>query len=194
MLSYGPLWKLRRLDTQVAAFAPDALWYVTHWGEIEFAVSDLRRAVISGSELPYDYLVELAEEVHAGGDMPEESIRGRLNAYGEDLLRWSFGRVIERCREWKIPAYLLIVPDLGAPVSSRHDLRKVTEIGRNAGFTVVDLHGAYRGGPRETALWLAPWDNHPNARAHRLIAAELYSRMKPYVPGAGQSRGAGSGQ
>ena len=81
-----------------------------------------------------------------------------------------------------------MVPDWGAPRGSRRDARRVMEIGRDAGFTVVDLHGAYRGGPRETALWLAPWDNHPNARAHRLIADEMYSRMRPYVPGRGESR------
>ena len=194
MLSYGPLWKLRRLDTKVSSFEPDALWYVTHWGEIDFAVFDLRRAVMSGSRLPYDHLVELVDAAQISADMPEESMRSRLGAHGQDLLRWSFERVIERCREWGIPAYLLVVPDLGAPVDSRHEIRTVMELGRRAGFTVIDLHAAYRGGPVETALWLAPWDNHPNARAHRLIADELYLRMRPYVPGAGRSRGGNTGQ
>ncbi len=194
MLSYGPLWKLRRLDTEVSAFEPDALWYVTHWGEMEFAAFDLRRAVVAGSKLPYAYLVERAEEAQVDNDMPEETVRQRLNSHGDDLLRWSFQRVIERCREWGIPAYLLMVPDLGASAGTRYDGRKVMEIGRDAGFTVVDLHAAYRGGPRETALWLAPWDNHPNARAHRLLADELYSRMWRYVPGAGESRATGARQ
>ena len=99
LLSYGPLWKLRRLETQVMAFEPDALWYVTHWGEIEFAVFDLRRAVLAGSELPYDYLVERVKAAEIDEDMAEEAVRQRLGAYGEDLLRWAFSRAVRRCRE-----------------------------------------------------------------------------------------------
>ena len=72
-----------------------------------------------------------------------------------------FSRAVRRCGEQGIPAYLLMVPNLGALRGSRRDARRVMEIGRDAGFTVVDLHGAYRGGQRETAPSLAPWDDHP---------------------------------
>ena len=94
---------------------------------------------MAGSKLPYAYLVERAEEAQVDNDMTEETVRQRLNSHGEKLLRWSFQRVIERCREWGIPAYLLMVPDLGAPGGSRNDGRKVMEIGRSTGFSVVDV-------------------------------------------------------
>jgi hypothetical protein len=48
---------------------------------------------------------------------------------------------------------------------------------RDAGFRIVDLSGLYGDLDRER-LVVAPWDAHPNAEAHRLIAELLYERLR----------------
>jgi hypothetical protein len=51
------------------------------------------------------------------------------------------------------------------------------DMARHAGFRIVDLTGLY-GDMNRDELVVAPWDAHPNERAHELIAAMLYERLK----------------
>ena len=47
---------------------------------------------------------------------------------------------------------------------------------RAAGFVTLSLDGVYEGeDPR--LIQLAPWDKHPNARAHRLLADRFYEEL-----------------
>ena len=47
---------------------------------------------------------------------------------------------------------------------------------------MINLYESLRDFPNITALKLAPWDNHPNVRGHRLIAEEAYRGLRPLIP------------
>jgi lysophospholipase L1-like esterase len=51
---------------------------------------------------------------------------------------------------------------------------------RGAGVPVIDLFDVFPAGQRE-ALRAAPWDDHPNAAGHRLIAERLYPQLVPLL-------------
>ena len=46
-----------------------------------------------------------------------------------------------------------------------------------AGWTVLSLEGVYDGHDPDD-LRIAPWDHHPNARGHALIADRLYDALR----------------
>jgi hypothetical protein len=53
------------------------------------------------------------------------------------------------------------------------------ETARDAGFIVLDLSDVYVGSDRNS-LWIADWDAHPNAQAHRLVGERLYALIKQH--------------
>ena len=48
---------------------------------------------------------------------------------------------------------------------------------KEAGFVIIDLSDVFEG-QDPAALRLAEWDQHPNARAHRLLAERLYRELE----------------
>jgi hypothetical protein len=50
-------------------------------------------------------------------------------------------------------------------------------LAREAGFTILQLSGVYDGVSLRS-LKIAPWDAHPNAVGHRLIADRLYALLR----------------
>jgi hypothetical protein len=56
---------------------------------------------------------------------------------------------------------------------SRRTSDRLLRIARDAGFVTLSLHDVYGDIDRDD-LKLAPWDSHPNAVGHRMIADRLY--------------------
>jgi hypothetical protein len=50
------------------------------------------------------------------------------------------------------------------------------QIANEAGFVVINLGDLYKSQDIKS-LRVAEWDNHPNAKAHRLIASKLYESL-----------------
>ena len=50
-------------------------------------------------------------------------------------------------------------------------------IAKTAGFHIVNLSEIYKDTDR-ASLRLAEWDEHPNARAHQLIAQRLHEELQ----------------
>lgn len=50
-----------------------------------------------------------------------------------------------------------------------------------AGFGVMDISQAY-GDSDPASLWVAPWDRHPNAAGHAMLAAAFYDALLQYLP------------
>jgi hypothetical protein len=50
------------------------------------------------------------------------------------------------------------------------------QIAKEAGFIVIDLSDVFDGEDLES-IRLAEWDDHPNAKGHRLVADRLYQAI-----------------
>ncbi len=185
MMGYGPLRKLRALETKVWDFQPDAVLFETQAGESMFAVFDLVRAISGGHGLPYPELEAILKEAGLAEESAADrnAIRSSLLPHREGLLRFAFEKLASACREHEVPIFLLMIPDFGEPPGGRRSATGVIALGVEQGFRVIDLRGMLRHMPKENALKLAPWDNHPNARGHRLIADRIYRGLRPRIPG-----------
>jgi hypothetical protein len=150
-------------------------------GEPMFAAMDLARSLDSAQQ-EYPELYAIAERAGVDTDTERAAIRLRLLPYRDELLDWGFERMARLCDEAGVPVILVVTPDFGEPPGGRRNVHSVIDLGRNHRFEVINLYESLRDFPDTRALKLAPWDNHPNVRGHRLIADETYRRLRPLLP------------
>ena len=181
VMSHGPLRKLNVLEKVAWDFKPDAVLFEAQVGEPMFAALDLARS-LGFAEQEYPELYEIAKRANIDTDTERAAVRPRLLPYRDELLRWGFDRMARLCDEAGVPVILVLIPDFGEPPGGHRNIRSVVDLGKEHGFEVINLYESLRDFPDTSALKLAPWDNHPNVRGHRLIADETYRRLRPLLP------------
>jgi D-alanyl-lipoteichoic acid acyltransferase DltB (MBOAT superfamily) len=172
---YTPLHQLQVLEGRVAEFAPHAILYVGHPDDSRRVAHFLAGAAHSGKPLPYDELNAVIRRAGVDPTASEREIEQRLTPYGAEVLSWLYGRLVQASRQRQVcPAFVFMpmVPQL-AYEAGGVELR----LAGQAGFVPLDLMDVYDGADRST-LWVAEWDAHPNARAHRMMADRLYDLLR----------------
>ena len=107
-----------------------------------------------------------------------------LDGFEESSVKWRDSR--EAIREMRdlsatagIPFTVLILPDVTQNLDERYAWRPIHDAvarwGRELQIPTFDLLEQFRGQDHQTLL--VPWDGHPNAEAHRQIAAFLATRI-----------------
>lgn len=106
----------------------------------------------------------------------------REDARGWQRVRGGFARIARAARARDLPVLLVIFPLVShegwraGDAAGRH--ARVAELGREAGFEVLDLLPVFARHPIES-LRLEPWDTfHFNARGHRLAAEAVAARLR----------------
>ena len=97
--------------------------------------------------------------------MPYGEARARARRVADEVLGHSFVRFAELTGARGIAAAILalnVVIDDVPPIPLRHVLER-------SGLQVFDLFDVYPA-DQHAALRVAPWDDHPNAAAHEMIA------------------------
>ena len=131
------------------------------------------RARQRGVEIPYEDLLGHAQEsARAEGNA--------ANVLDREILRAGLTRLSEVCKERGIQTYFALLETVDGRRSGQ-DANPVVQIARGVGFTVLDLSDFYANLPDRRSLQIAPWDTHPNAKAHRMIADALYQRLRPHL-------------
>ena len=177
----GPIHKLATLEERALQFRPDAVLYAgTDLYEFKWAVRDL--AMIShGEPVPYPELVAITQEAGVYKRLlPEVVLQNRLRPYAKKLLNAVYGRVVAHCHELEAECFFVINANTSQLTAKQQQIvAETAAVARQAGFTVLDLTQAYAGVERLESLWVVPWDNHPNADGHRLLAEQLYQQLVP---------------
>jgi hypothetical protein len=171
---YQPLQQVMVLD-KALSFSPHALFYVATGREASRAALHLAEAVSRGVDLPHEELREVARRAGVAPRTPESVASRRLLPFREELLAWVFETVVTRCQERGIVPVLIFLPQVD-PGGWREETPTILRLAREAGFTVLDLDDVYDGEPIDS-IRLAPWDNHPNARGHQLVADRLHREL-----------------
>jgi hypothetical protein len=97
--------------------------------------------------------------------------------YREDAPGWRRAKeallvLRDTCHEHGIALQVVLLPELHDPAAQlfAREYGLVTEFLRANGIPALDLSPRFAGERDPMALWVAPDDAHPNARAHRAIA------------------------
>lgn len=168
----GQLLSLQR----VRQFAADAVVLAVHEIDAVRSAQNLVDRHAAGVAIPpqLENLRAIAEAEGLGVE-PNEVVRQRLTARADEMEELLYREFVRLCEEYGILPVWLFVPMADRPVSPRADTMK--ERARAAGFTVLDLRDAY--GDRDLrTLAITEFDNHPNARGHRLLARALMTQLE----------------
>jgi len=184
---YTALQLMVTLERKVFAFDPDAVFYVAHQFELRRAAVQLARAVRRGGTPPYPFLADLLRHAGVSADTAKSIAEQRLVGSSTQLVSWIYQRIVDECRRKDVvPIWVFL------PIREEKAPPPLTALAHAAGFTIIDLSGVYVGYPRKQ-LEVAPWDDHPNAFAHQLIAKRLYGELegRPEVLGLAPRSGPG---
>lgn len=172
---YSALQELWVFEKEAVSFKPNAVFFVSHQIEKEILVRNLADRLIRGVEIPYDYLVELGQKAGVKPGMLQEDAEKLLTPYGDELVSWTYRRVVETSREENILPVWIFLPTLEMPVS-QEVVDKLANEARDAGFDVLTLDDTFKGRDIKSLI-VAEWDLHPNAKGHQLIAKNLYQKI-----------------
>jgi hypothetical protein len=171
---YEPLQQLLVLD-KAWRFSPQTVIHVAAGREMHGAVQNLVTSVRKGVPIPYPFLTDLARRAGFDASTDEATAVRRMEPFRQELVAWVYGEMARACRERGVKPVLLFVPHVN-PGIWEQEAGDVLRLAREAGFTVIDLSGAYRG-LDGTTLRLAEWDAHPNVRGHQLLADGFYAGL-----------------
>jgi len=193
---YFPIHRLAAVvDGKLLDFDLDVLIYLVHENERDQTVRRMKKIAEEGLEIPYPFLEEALERAgyQAGVSLPSEAA---LADQTDAVLEAIYREIVAAARARGVEPVWLLLPTV-AMIGNEFDTSDLALLAREAGFSVLELDGVYRG-YEATDLRLAPWDLHPNALGHQLIADRLYSELAErsraaWAPGRRPVTGAAAG-
>ena len=97
------------------------------------------------------------------------------------IIAWTLGGIAEASRAHGAIPILAFAPTPRDERSMRRFADEILGVGRAAGFLTLDLTSSFGGVSDMEELHLAPWDKHPNARGHALLADGLFDEMRRHA-------------
>lgn len=130
-----------------------------------------------GVPMPYELLRSLAKSVGISTRMPHSELEARIRSVSEQVNDWSIARIAVVARSSGAEPVMLA---LNAVIDDAPPTVPNLPAAQMARIPVLDLFDVF---PQESleALRIAPWDEHPNAAGHRLIADRLYPELVAYL-------------
>lgn len=171
--AYDPVRNLMTLEQRVLPFAPQYAILFCNTNERETLINNLSIALEAGVPLPYPELEAACRAAGVDAATPRDVVKSKLEPVGNDLVAWAFRSFADRCHEAGVVAVWMFMAETAPRFEDRFDeqIPLFFEMARQAGFDVVtDLRPAFDGVDGST-LKLFPWDFHPNAEGHRLLAS-----------------------
>lgn len=172
---YQPPQQLVAMD-KAAGFAPHAILYVATGREISRAARYMIEAVNRKLDIPYRELQDTLSRAGIVAGTEEAAGLRRLEPYRSEILAFVYREIVhESRRQGAVPVWIFL-PQVRQG-SWQEETPEQTRLAVEAGFVVIDLANVYEGHD-PTTVRLAEWDDHPNDRGHRLIAARLEEALK----------------
>jgi hypothetical protein len=136
----------------------------------------LREMGTGGLPLPYAFTRRAAEGAGIQARMPYGEARSRAIRVADDVVAHCFSRFAESMKVRGIVAAVLAL-DVVTEDDSAIPLQQQIS---SAGLPIIDLFDVYPT-DRLDSLRVAPWDDHPNAEGHRIIAEALYHDLTAFL-------------
>ena len=175
---YSAIQQVYVTQEKVLSFQPDLVLLTAHSADHRRLKEYVRRLIRRGRDIPYPELAKILDEAGIEEDMVQSEIERRLAPVLDKVVAWSYNKIAEICNANGIQMAWVLVPmtnEIEKMTNEGHvaDLKRMAE---NAGFTTINLFGAFENNV-QVDLMVAPWDGHPNALGHELLANRLYTEL-----------------
>jgi hypothetical protein len=166
------------MDEKVLSFDPDLVFYAVGSTETQRLLMQITNLVRQERPIRYPALQAIIAQSGVTAEMESAEIRRRVAPYAEDIIQWGFNKVAATSLQHGIDPVLLYVPNLDEIGGlDRAWEAKLIQFAETAGFTVLNLEGAYDGHDK-ASIQLAPWDWHLGVQGHQLVAERLYEALR----------------
>jgi hypothetical protein len=174
---YSPVSQAALMKDRIRDFHPDAIYLFGHFEDPSFIKQRFAKAVRMGVTLDPE-LKRIAEAARIDANTPPMWAAHRLDPFWPEMEERALHQIGEMGREAGIEMVWIYLPGT-LEKSEQAEERKAMqmEFARQAGFRIIDLTGVY-GDVDRSEIAVAPWDSHPNALGHRMVAEMLYERLK----------------
>jgi hypothetical protein len=158
------------------SFQPKTLFYVAAAREPSNAALYLAEVASKSIPVPYESLRAVLKKANVEPGLSEAIASRRLFPFRNEILEWTYQRIVALCREREVLPVLIFLPQV-EDGAWREETPDILRIAKEAGFIVFDLSNVFHG-QDITTLRLAESDNHPNAKGHQLVASLIYSLIQ----------------
>lgn len=142
-----------------------------------FASAGLDSVDRGSAPLPFQPLRNLAKKLGVSPRMPSAEMSGRIHWISSKVDDWAIRRIAERSRENNAEAIVVAVDVVYDTTSMRVPNLEAIQ---GSGMPLLNLFDVFAD-EDHAKLRVAPWDDHPNAKGHRLIAERLYEKLVPLL-------------
>ena len=164
------------LESKIVRFNPDTMMLFVHDNESRRGVEALARIVKKKLDIPYPFMQSVIDRAGVDSEMSRFEIEKRLLPYEGELLADTYRAIANICRDHEIVPLWVYMP-LTYERLTEADIAGHMATAEAAGFVVLSLRDVYfEYKPDE--LYVAEWDDHPNAFAHKLVADRIYEMIK----------------
>jgi hypothetical protein len=174
VLAYGILQNVAVTEKRIFPFQPNSVLLMIHSNEEirmeEYLVSLLKE----GIPIEYPYVREKLQQAGVKPGMQEPELRRRLTSVSRDLVKWSYLRIAQLCKEHGVPVVGVAFPQ-ARPITD-NELETVAGWAAAAGIPVLSLQGVYDGHPFNAVRLKG--DPHLNQLGHQLVANRLYLLLR----------------
>jgi hypothetical protein len=171
---HGNVNRLQVLEQTVFSFEPQIVLFTHHLQDVNHDLRYLSEYISTGFGYPES--LEIVQSAGVTESTPTERVQALLQPKWNELRAFCFQRAVELCHRRGIKIALIVLPS-GPKEGKQSQVKEVVELGKQIGFDAIfDLTGIYHGHPYND-LKVAENDNHPSAKAHRLIFESLYQEL-----------------
>lgn len=164
------------LEQKALSFAPDVVVQVAHTHDLRKLGRYLARIVHQGRPIEAPELLQRLAFLDPAE--PPRVLEQRLRPHLRSLLAWTYRQIADTARASGARPLWVFLPLLEG--ESPREVEDLLTLAHDAGFKVYDLRHVYQDHPISD-LRLAPWDYHPNARAHQLVAQTLLPAIETEI-------------
>lgn len=184
--AYGMVHRAIITETKLSQFDPDMVIVPVYSSEDDRLLRHMTLTVENNLPIPYPDLREIVERAGVSPWMGQDWIRERLRPYVGDILEWSFRKIKADCERhgWRLVILFLPATTDKDDKHAKDRLGRLRKFAVDAGVEPVRLENIY-GNYKMSELKVAPpWDTHPNALGHKLIASKLYEFLLQHEIGS----------
>jgi D-alanyl-lipoteichoic acid acyltransferase DltB (MBOAT superfamily) len=167
---------LAMCEQRVAQFRPDALIYTAHSNEQYRVIHSLQRAFAGRRNLVYPFLEDQIQATGLDRFANEAEFLDALAPRQLEITQWGYQQILEFCRQQGAVPIWVFLPSIDDNEVTGED-RELEHLVAQMGYYTLNLSD-WEKEHDAPDLQIAPWDSHPNAKGHRLIAAEFLQQLR----------------